>query len=406
MPAKLSLDRLAFYLTFACVVSILFSIAVSQILLGLAVAALLMSREKIRFPPILLPLAVFCAGTMISMALSVDPMSGKPQIRKFFLYFAVPLVVFSTVRTLPRVKTLLLAATAVMGLSAIWSFVQFAGKVEAARALGRPFYTYYTSERITGFMSHWMTIGSQEMIVLLMAGALLFFSAERRWKPWLAAGIAIILASLILGFTRSIWLGTFLGGVYLLWLWKRWWTVALPIPILLLLLANPFDVRERARSAFQPHGDTDSNQFRYVCRRTGWEMIKAHPWFGLGPQQVDAQFKKWVPADIPRPLPTGWYGHLHNIYYHFAAERGVPTMLALMWLLGKILFDFIQAARRSADRAGALAILRGGVAVMIGMLAVGFYEVNIGDSEVLTLFLAVVACGYTAAAPPPAPQTL
>jgi len=42
----------------------------------------------------------------------------------------------------------------------------------------------------------------------------------------------------------------------------------------------------------------------------------------------------------PRPLPIGWYGHLHNIYLQYAAERGIPTMLMMMWMLLQILFDF------------------------------------------------------------------
>ena len=151
------------------------------------------------------------------------------------------------------------------------------------------------------------------------------------------------------------------------------------------------------RSIFQPHGDTDSNAFRYVCRRTGWEMIKAHPFFGLGPEQVKAQFDKYVPADIPRPLPTGWYGHLHNIYYHYAAERGIPTMLALMWLLGRMLYDFWTGLRRLPPNASlARAILLGCVAVELSMLAEGYYENNLGDGEPLTLFLGIAACGYLA----------
>ena len=52
-----------------------------------------------------------------------------------------------------------------------------------------------------------------------------------------------------------------------------------------------------------------------------------------------------MPADVPRPLPIGWYGHLHNIYLQYAAERGIPTMLVLMWMLGQILFDFWRGLR-------------------------------------------------------------
>ena len=161
--------------------------------------------------------------------------------------------------------------------------------------------------------------------------------------------------------------------------------LTIPVLLALLIAANPIDLRERVRSAFQPHGDTDSNEFRRVCRKTGIEMIKAHPWFGLGPEQVKAQFQRYVPADVPRPLPSGWYGHLHNIYLHYAAERGIPTMLALMWLLGKMLFDFIRHVRLASG--DARAILHGAIAVMVAMLLVGYFELNLGDTEVLTVFL-------------------
>ncbi len=392
--SEFSFDSAAFYLTCASVISILFSIAVSNILLALALAALLISNHRVRFPPFWIPLLVFFAGTVISMLLSVDPSSGRPQIRKFFVYLIV-LLVYSTVREIHQVRALLLVATVVIAFSALWSLVQFAQKVNAARELGRPFYEYYTSERITGFMSHWMTIGGQEMILLLMASSMLLFCLEARWRIWIAAAIAVVFVSLVVGFTRSIWFGTFCGGVYLMWFWRRWVLLLIPIPILLLLLVNPFDVRERVVSVFRPHGDTDSNEFRVVCRKTGIRMIEAHPWFGLGPEQVKAQMLQWIPPDVPRPLPTGWYGHLHNIYLHYAAERGIPTMLALMWMLGRILYDMIRAVRSSHSPARR-SILHGVIAVMIGMLVVGFYELNLGDSEVLTLFLAVTTCGYVA----------
>lgn len=392
---NLSFDQAAMWLAFASVISMLFSIAVANIFLAAAFVVLLVSKRPLRFPPFWLPLVAFFVGTVISLVFSVDPRGGRPAVRKFFVFLVV-LVVYSTVRRLAHARALILSATGIMTCSAAWSLLQFAHKVREAHALGRPFYGYYTSERITGFTSHWMTLGGEEMILALMASALLFFGASGWWKPWTSAALGVILASLLFGYTRSIWLGTCLGAVYLLWLWKRWWTLAVPIGLALLIAANPFGVRERVRSAIQPHGDTDSNEFRHVCRRAGIAMIKAHPWFGLGPEQVKAQLKQWIPADVPRPLPTGWYGHLHNIYLQYAAERGIPTAIALFAMIGKILYDFLRGVRRPEMTPEGRAVLRGAIAVTIGMLAVGFFEVNLGDSEVLSTFLAVVACGYVA----------
>jgi len=396
--------RIPFWLTMAAVVAVLASTAVYNILIAVAFAALLFSGEKLQFPPIKLPLGLFVAGTAISMALSDDPWSGRPAIRKFYL-FLILLLVSSTFKKLAEVRWLILGLCAMMTLSALDGFGQLYTKYTEAAALHRVFYEYYTRERITGFMSHWMTLGGEEMMVILMGAALVFFAPKDRAKPWVVAALGVIIASLLVGFTRSIWLGTVIGGAYLVWMWKRWMVLVLPVVAGLLLVLNPFDLGERMRSVFQPHGDTDSNQFRYVCRRTGWEMIKAHPIFGLGPEQVKAQFNKYVPADIPRPLPDGWYGHLHNIYYHYAAERGIPTMLALMWLIGKMLYDFWGGLRRLPREANlARAVLFGAIAVIFSMLAEGYYEYNFGDGEPLFLFLAIASCGYLALRETAAPK--
>jgi O-antigen ligase len=180
--------------------------------------------------------------------------------------------------------------------------------------------------------------------------------------------------------------------LYLLWHWHRWLVIAAPLAAAAVIFAiGP--LRERADSIIKPHGETDSNMHRTITRRTGLEIIRAHPLFGIGPEQVKAQFDKWVPADIPHPLPRGWYGHLHNIYLQYAAERGIPTMLAMMWLIGKVLFDFYRGLKRgvSSDKAY---ILYGGIAVILAILAEGLLEYNLGDSEVLTMFLSTIAFGY------------
>jgi putative inorganic carbon (hco3(-)) transporter len=391
---RFSLDNIAFYLAFGTAVSMLFSIAVSEILLALALAALLLSHTRLRFPPILLPLGLFFAASVIAMLASVNPESGRPGLRKFLVFF-VALVVYSTVRTLPRVRALLGAMIAVMALSAAASIAQFAHKVQLARQLHRPFYAFYLADRITGFAAHWMILNGQEMMLILMGAALLFFSLERRWIPWMLLALGVIFVSLVLGWTRSVWLGTFCGGVYLVWLWKRWWVMTIPAVALAIVLANPLHVGERVRSAFEPHGYTDSNAFRVICRRTGWRMIEAHPWLGLGPEQVKVQFMRWIPSDVPRPLPAGAYIHLHNLYLQYAAERGIPALLVFLWMLGKILWDWVRAVRETRDR-DLLAILHGSIAAMIGVLVVGWEEVNLGETGILIPFLAIVSCAYFA----------
>jgi len=390
------LFRIARWLTFGSAVAIIFSIAASQILLGLALAALLLSGGRMRLPRIWLPLSLFLLGTLISLALSSDPAAGLPQVRKIFV-FTTLLVVFSTLRDMRTIRWLFLCWAGAGTLTALRGLVQFGQKVQEAHAQGRGFYDYYVGERITGFTSHWMTFGGEEMFALLMIAAFLFFASIARKHAWLWFLCAFLMAlAMLLGFTRSIWVASAGAGIYLLWSWKRVFAAALPAVLLLIAFLAPASIRERFTSMLKP-GKIDSNQFRVVTLRTGLEMIRAHPWFGLGPEEVKLQFDRYVPPDIPRPLPDGWYGHLHNIYLQYAAERGIPTMLLILWMLGQILWDCLRRVwRLPPGRSDLKFVLHGAVAVVLATMIAGCFEYNLGDSEVLTMFLVVVGCAYAA----------
>jgi putative inorganic carbon (HCO3(-)) transporter len=390
------LFRIARWLTFGSAVSIIFSIAASETLLGLALAALLLSGGRMRLPRIWLSLSLFLLGTLASLAFSPDPVAGLPQVRKIFV-FTILLLVFSTLRDMRTIRWLFLCWAGAGTLTALRGLVQFGHKVQEAHAQGRGFYEYYVAERITGFTSHWMTFGGEEMFALLMVTAFLFFACLPRKRFWIWLLCAVLMAlALLLGFTRSIWLASAGAGMYLLWFWKRALVIVLPVALLLIALLAPASIRERFSSMLKP-GKADSNQFRFVAWRTGLEMIRAHPWFGVGPEEVKLQFNSYVPADVPRPLPDGWYGHLHNIYLQYAAERGIPTMLLMLWMLGQILWDCLgRVWRLPPGRSDLKFVLHGAVAVVIATMIGGCFEYNLGDSEVLLMFLVVVGCAYAA----------
>lgn len=385
-------EQASIWLAGGSAVSLLFSIAVSNILLALALAALLVSGRKFRLPPVKLPLALFFLGTVVSLALSEDPAAGRPQIRKFFAYLML-LVVFTAVKEVPHIRRLVFAWGVVAAASALRAMAQF---LEQLRLCGGQ-YGCYVGERISGFMSHWMTFGGQMMIVLSLVAAFLLFAPR---PPRLSKGlwaVAVLLgAAIFANGTRSIWLASAVSLLYLAWFRKRWLVAAVPVAAALVILASPPVLRQRVTSIWSPHGDVDSNRHRAITWRTGLRIIQEHPFFGLGPEHVKLKFRDYVPPGTG-PLPEGWYGHLHNIYLHYAAERGIPTLLALLWLLGKILLDFTRALRRAPPGPGdERFVLHGAIAALLAILTGGLFEHNLGDSEVLMLFLAVVACGYQA----------
>lgn len=387
---------------FASAATVLMSIAASQILLGLAIALMLASRMPIRAPRIWIPLALFLLWTLLSIAASQDPRAGWPQIKKIYVYTTL-VVVYSAFFELRAARYLTVAWTAIGAFTSLWGVGQFIQKMHQARILNRNFYQYYMDGRITGLMSHWMTFSGEEMIVLVLLLSYLLFARARRDRTWwlMAGGSVVISIGLLLSETRSVWLACVAAGLYLLWSYRRWLVLALPVALLLVVAVSPAPVRQRVTSIFHPRKDVDSNDFRFVCWRTGMVMIRQHPILGLGPEEVRAHFMDYVPADIPRPLPVGAYIHLHNFYLHYAAERGIPSVLLLLWMFAWMLWDYGRALRRlPAGPSTRRYLLHGAIAVLIAVLVEGGFELNIGDSEVLAMFLAVAACGYRAAEEP------
>ncbi len=365
------------------------SIAASQVLLGLGILLLLIFRQKLSFPRIWLPLACLFLWTALADVVSPDPWLGRAQIKKFFVFLFIPLIFGVFVEQFPKVFYLMVAWVAGATASALLAIFQFVRSAHAS-------YISYVGRRITGFESHWMTFGGLQLSVLLLLLAQWFFSS-RRMPIWAYTSVFLVATAILLGGTRSIWLAAIPAVIYLTWLWRPQMILFVPVLATAAFIAAPHNVKERVLSLARPQEDVDSNRHRVVTFRTGLEMVKAHPWFGLGPEEIGRNFEAYVPKDIRRPLPVGYYGHLHNIYVQYAAERGIPGLLCVLWFIGLTVYDCIRALlAQPRQRSQEVFVLHGTIAVTIGILVGGIFEYNLGDSEVLMMFCSVVALGYAA----------
>lgn len=398
------LKRLALWLAGASVVTILVSIAISTILLALALSTLLLSGLPLRWPRIAAPLCLFLAWTLVALAFSPDPAFGLPSVRKMVIYLTL-LIVYSAVRTMKEAQWLTFAWMGAGTLTAVLGLVQYATDVAKANAAHQDFYKFYIADRIRGFMSHWMTFSGQELYILLLILAFLLYGPRKTRYFWLAlpAGLAVGIA-LVLSQTRTVWVAAAVACFYLLWGWKKLAACALPVVLALGLLLAPRAIQERVRSfdPNSPHGELDSNAHRKIVWLTGWQMIKAHPITGVGPEEIrkPSVFYAYLPPTTPRPLPDGDYQHLHNIYIHYAAECGIPAAIFLTGALVLALLDFHRAMRTlPAGRSMRRFLLSAAMACVMGTMIGGLFEKNLGDTEVLTMFLAIASLGYLAVLP-------
>lgn len=393
------LKKLSLWLATASAVAILISVPASEILLALAIGILLLSGLPLRWPRIAFPLGLFLIWTLLSLAFSPDPKGGLPQVNKMFV-FATMLTIFSSARELREAWCLIWAWVGVGTVTAGVGVVQFIHKWLQAVAQHRDFYHFYLDQRITGFQNHWQTFSGQELYLLLMMAAYLLFASGTKRRRWIWIPCALLVGSaLILSDTRAPWIAAVIAGVYLLWNWKRVAVLSVPVLLVVAFLAAPSALRERATSILHPEPGTDSNSFRTIVWRTGWQMIKAHPVFGVGPEEISKKevFLAYLPKDIPLPLPPGFYRHLHSIYIHYAAERGIPAALFLTGALIMALVDFQRALRKlPPGRSDRRFVLHWTSATVIGTMVVGVADLNLGLTAELMMFLVVVSLGYRA----------
>lgn len=365
------------------------SIALSQLCLGVAILLTIRRWAQVKYPREFWLLVFFFCWTLLAAALSAAPLAALPQIKKFYVYLIVPSLAVAYAGP-TSARAVLAAMGAVGSLSAFWSLLQYAKKYSAAKEAGVSFTSAYIADRITGFMSHWMTFGGTMMTLFLIGLAYLFFARPVRWR--VGAGVALVATAIFLGWTRGIWIGTFAGVLYLVWFRRRLLVLALPVVALGVIMVMPQPEKDRVLSIFRPRGETDSNSHRVALFRTGIAMISAHPLVGVGPEQVERNFERYAPEDIPRPFPRSWwYGHLHSIYTQFSADRGLPAMFAIVGFFAAATWRIVRAASRAAGESKWM--LHGIAAFSVGILVTGLFEHNLADSEILMLALGLVTLG-------------
>jgi putative inorganic carbon (hco3(-)) transporter len=420
------------------VFSFLISLAAAQALLALAsvlyILQVLRDRTPVSFPPVKLPLALFCLFTLVSLAWAENPTVGWFAVRKLTL-FVILLLGVNLVVSAKHLTVLyqgLFVESAVAGLVSV---PQFFALYRRARVLHPgQVYLYMTVERVRGFMGHWMNFGGQQMLIFAALLAFLLLAKrtrdsgfgirgsgdgagealpipseqapdrgedsapespesptpnpESRILWWLL--LAIVILSLLLNFSRGVWLGCFVATSYLVGCWRPRCLWVLPLLMIVGLLLSPRLIRQRIHSLRQPALDP-SVSIRLEMWQAGLRMIRKHPLVGVGPNNISEVYTLYLaPGKAPE---VGYREHLHNDFIQFGAERGLPCLAAWMWFMAALGWHF-RTLRRKLKHLGWVA--DAAAAAWLAMLVEGCFEFNFGTSPVLMLFLFVAATPFCA----------
>lgn len=376
--------RVGYWLFSVHILSI-FSIALSNIFLGLMLAAApwtLRGRrvDWAQLAPLTVPLGVYSLWLVGSIVASFDPMTSLDGARELLTLTAL-LLAPMLVRGEGDVRRL------VDALIAIGALLAGAGLAQYLSGYGD------LDRRIRGPLSHYMTFSGLLLICDLLLIASMVFGPRRRRQVWRWAALALINVALLGSLTRSAWVGLGLTlTLYLLVRSPRWLLAYIPAAVLFALLA-PAPILHRISSITDLQDR--SNYDRLCMLEAGLAMVADRPLFGLGPEMIERRYAIYRPPSAPRyEIP-----HLHNTFLQLAAERGLPSLAAYLALLaGSVLFAWRRFLREGGEDGPRADLYIGALLALLAFSLAGLFENNWGDTEVQRPALFLIALPFCLAA--------
>jgi len=251
--------------------------------------------------------------------------------------------------------------------------------------------------------NHPVRFGEIMVIGLALILSRLFSGEElvARTKRLLHVSAALLISAIALSQTRGAYLGAALVFAVLFMIKpssrKAIIATAAAAALLGILLsaANP-RLRYKAASIFlgansaftRTAAPDQSIGTRLILWRTGAQIIRDHPLFGIGPGNVKKLFPQYCPP--PYPEDKVW-GSLHNLYIHQTAERGLFGLAALLTLF----ISMLRAAAHSNHIAPS-AITSWALAIMLPYYLMNFTEITFQHVHTSYAVLLALAVSVTA----------
>lgn len=239
-----------------------------------------------------------------------------------------------------------------------------------------------------------MTSGALLMMAALVAaGFALVRGVARRVRLLCAAALGPLVLGLAMTMTRSTELGLVVGVGAMLAAARRrlfaGFAAALAAAALAVVLLGPTRLPPLLYQRLTPANllGGENSVLRLEMWRGGLQMVKAHPWTGVGDRDLAAISPQYYVSASGR-----YWGHLHSNPLHMAAIWGLPGLAFGTAFLVAGLWRLWRRWREVADGGPPLAAgwALGGLGVWFGFNVAGLTEWYFGDAEPTLLYLAVL----------------
>ncbi len=208
-------------------------------------------------------------------------------------------------------------------------------------------------------------------IFLGAALGLYYLNSSPERKRWLWPFLILMGLAELLTFSRGGWLG-FLTMCLVFFIRER--KAVKVLAALLVLFAFLAVLWPPLAQRAQSIVSLAANQDRVRIYRRTVEMIKEHPWTGIGSGNFQTEYAKYC---LPKEEIVT---HAHNIYLSVAVEFGLPAGILFLALLGRMLL----AAYRTRKRAGMIIL-----PALLGCLVHGLFDITVFGIHVGMAFWAL-----------------
>ncbi|HSD83678.1 MAG TPA: O-antigen ligase family protein, partial [Anaerolineae bacterium] len=169
----------------------------------------------------------------------------------------------------------------------------------------------------------------------------------------------------------------------------RWLWASLGLIVVGAIAAIPWLNSPRVQAIFSGSGGTSF--FRLALWKSTLEMIRDHPWFGVGPDNFLYAYRGHY------MLPEAWQesslSHPHNVVLDFAARLGLMGLGVFIWLqiaFWVTAFRVMRQAKRALAR-DQWALIIGLMASMIDFLTHGLVDASYFVVDLAFVFMLTLA---------------
>ncbi len=220
--------------------------------------------------------------------------------------------------------------------------------------------------------------------------ALLLLGRGKR-RMWYGLALLPISAAIVLSQSRgAIFIGIPLSILAIgLLAGGRWLWAALGAIVVGAIAAIPLLNSPRVQAIFSSSGGTSF--FRLALWKSTLELIRDHPWFGVGPDNFLYAYRgRYM---LPEAWEESFLSHPHNVLLDFAARLGLIGLGVFIWLQIAFWSAALRAMRQAklSRRIEQWALLIGLMASMIDFLTHGLVDASYFVVDLAFVFMLTLA---------------